>query len=301
MKEKKRNQNRILLYTVLISLLLHGLIMFVPIQLSRDAREEPMRVVRINPVEIPHEQIVDEIEKSTNNEAPENTRFLSKNNKKVEQETKARNVGPTKNQNSVPPALNPDNQSAQVKGIDKDTMLLSIRKPNAELKTAEKKPEQKLDMSLMERSLASLNPSATDDYLPDVEESNETLLNTKQFLYYSFYARIKEQLRMYWGQHLKKAFDQRYQTGGQPLVDRDLITKLTIQLRNDGELKRVFIVSSSGYADVDEAAVKAFEQASPFPNPPSGMVERDGSVKLRWDFIVQANTGNQIRIFLSKQ
>ena len=112
MKEKKRNQNRILLYTVLISLLLHGLIMFVPIQLSRDAREEPMRVVRINPVEIPHEQIVDEIEKSTNNEAPENTRFLSKNNKKVEQETKARNVGPTKNQNSVPPALNPDNQSA---------------------------------------------------------------------------------------------------------------------------------------------------------------------------------------------
>ena len=301
MKETKKSKNRILLYTVLISLLLHALIMLVPIQLNKEAEQEPIRVVRIDPVEIPRQQIVDETQKPLNNETPDDTRFLSKDNQKVDQETKARLTGPTKNQNIPSPELNPENQNSKPKEIDKDTMLLAIQKPQSERKTAEKRPEQKLDMSLMERSLASLNPSATDDYLPDVEDSNETLLNTKQFVYYSFYARIKEQLRMYWGQHLQKTFDQRFRTGQQALADRDLVTKLRIQLRNNGDLKNVFVVSSSGYPDIDDAAVKAFEQASPFPNPPSGMIERDGSVKLRWDFIVQANTGNQIKIFLSKQ
>ena len=301
MKETKRNQNRILLYTVLISLLLHGLLLFIPVNLVKDKNEEPIRIVRINPTDIPQQQIVDEREKPPNNETPDDTRFLSKNNQKVDQETKARLTGPTKNQNMPAPELTPQNQTSKAQKIDKDTMLLAIRKPNSERKIEEKKPEKKLDMSLMERSLASLNPSATDDYLPDVDDSNETLLNTKQFVYYSFYARIKEQLRMYWSQHLQRTFEQRYRTGQQALADRDLVTKLTIQLRTDGELKRVFVVSSSGYPDIDEAAVKAFEQASPFPNPPRGMIERDGSVKLRWDFIVQANTGNQIKIFLSRQ
>ncbi len=303
MTEKKRKQNRILLYTVLVSILLHVLLLIIPIQLVKDKEVKPVSIVRIDREELPREQIVDETEKPLNNEIPADTRFLSKDNQKVDQETKARLTGPTKNQTTISPEMSPENKTAKAeeKEIDKEAMLLAIQKPDSEKIASEKKPEEKNHMSLMDRSLASINPSATDDYLPDVEDSNETLLNTKQFVYYSFYARIKDQLRLYWSQHLKKAFEQRYQVGEQALVDRDLITKLTIQLRADGALNKVFVVSSSGYPDVDDAAVKAFEQASPFPNPPAGMIEKDGSVKLRWDFIVQANTGNQIRIFLSKQ
>jgi protein TonB len=40
--------------------------------------------------------------------------------------------------------------------------------------------------------------------------------------------------------------------------------------------------------DLDSAAVEAFRQAAPFPNPPKGMVEADGTIKIRWDFVLEA-------------
>jgi protein TonB len=50
----------------------------------------------------------------------------------------------------------------------------------------------------------------------------------------------------------------------------------------------VQVVSDSGVRDLDQAAVEAFQEAAPFPNPPSGIVDSDGTIKIRWDFILEA-------------
>ena len=45
--------------------------------------------------------------------------------------------------------------------------------------------------------------SKSDDYLKNVEDGPQTLLNTKEFVYYSYYARIKEKLRQHWESKIK--------------------------------------------------------------------------------------------------
>jgi protein TonB len=48
------------------------------------------------------------------------------------------------------------------------------------------------------------------------------------------------------------------------------------------------VVGPSGLTDLDDAAVEAFRAAAPFPNPPNGIVEGDGLIRIRWDFILEA-------------
>ena len=40
--------------------------------------------------------------------------------------------------------------------------------------------------------------------------------------------------------------------------------------------------------ELDDAAVEAFRQAAPFPNPPKGLIETDGTIKIRWNFVVES-------------
>jgi protein TonB len=51
---------------------------------------------------------------------------------------------------------------------------------------------------------------------------------------------------------------------------------------------RVQVVGESGVKDLDDAAVEAFRAAEPFPNPPKGIVDADGTIKINWDFILEA-------------
>jgi protein TonB len=66
------------------------------------------------------------------------------------------------------------------------------------------------------------------------------------------------------------------------------VTKLVIVLNGQGNLVKVQVLAASGVRDLDDAAIEAFRQAAPFPNPPKGMIERDGTVKIRWDCVVES-------------
>ena len=68
----------------------------------------------------------------------------------------------------------------------------------------------------------------------------------------------------------------------------DKITRVIIILDDRGTLIRVQVVGRSGVTDLDDAAVEAFRAAAPFPNPPKGIVEADGTIKIRWDFVLEA-------------
>ncbi|MBI2027452.1 MAG: cell envelope integrity protein TolA [Deltaproteobacteria bacterium] len=294
-KKKKINLFQIAL---IVSFLLHIILFLIPLKFVPETAEKLIKIVRIDPEELPQKQIIDDNGTPDKKETPDqDTRFLSKHNRKVEKETRAQNVGPTINNPSIPQKIQPQEESAKSKIMDKESMLLALSKPQAERKIAEKK-QNNIDLPLSQRNLSHLKPSATDDYLPDKEIGEETLLNSKQFKFYSFYERIKEKLRTQWGHNLKSVFQNQNFTNAS--LTKDLVTKLKIQLRNNGSLKQILVLSSSGYTDVDNAAIAAFESAAPFPNPPSGMIEKDGTIQLRWDFIIQSDKGPFIKVFLSK-
>jgi protein TonB len=104
---------------------------------------------------------------------------------------------------------------------------------------------------------------------------------------------------MFWEPELKERIQKLYNRGVD-LPNSDVITKLAIILNKNGEISKISIIRNSGYLDLDEAAIKAFERASPFPNPPSGMVEKDGTVHLTWSFVLQTGIAD-IFVFLSRR
>jgi TonB family protein len=134
------------------------------------------------------------------------------------------------------------------------------------------------------------DPSQTDDYLKDVEMGLQTALTTREFLYYSYYNRIKAKIRQYWEPNVREQVKIIYRTGRSIASSSDRVTQVLITLDAKGELKRIEVITQSGLQPIDEAAVKAFKQAAPFPNPPKGMVEADGFIRIRWDFILEARS-----------
>jgi len=130
--------------------------------------------------------------------------------------------------------------------------------------------------------------SSTNDYLKDIKPDMQTMLNTREFVYYTYYQRIRAQLRQYWEPSIREKVKRIFAQGRSIASTSDHITKVIIVLNQEGNLIKVQVVENSGVYDLDEAAVEAFKAAEPFPNPPKGMIEDDGTIKIRWDFILEA-------------
>src|SRR5690606_20044794 len=133
-----------------------------------------------------------------------------------------------------------------------------------------------------------LAPSQSDDHLKQVKSGLQTLLSTREFVYYSYYKRIKDQIRQHWEPGVREKVKIIYKQGRNIASAKDRVTQLLVTLDRDGTLIRVDVLGPSGVIDLDAAAVEAFESAAPFPNPPDGIVEADGTIKIRWDFVLEA-------------
>jgi TonB family protein len=130
--------------------------------------------------------------------------------------------------------------------------------------------------------------SASNDYLDNVKDGDRTLLNTKEFVYFSYYRRIRQKLEVAWNSKLRGTLDT-YTYGGRRLAnDRNYITGVVVVLDRFGKITAVKVLQNSGARDLDDAAVGAFNAAGPFPDPPAGLVDKDGQIKIRWDFILQS-------------
>lgn len=232
-----------------------------------------------------------------NDQRPEESKYLSKNNNKVKEETRAPVVGTPRQAPPPSPRLQRPLKSNEKKSDD--TNLLALKKPDAEPKKIEmKQPTWEELTQLAPLTSKPTRPSATDDYLPDTTVGTKTALNTREFLFYSYYARIKERLRMYWAPSLRPLLSRLYHQGRE--FDRgELITKVRVTLNKEGSLNSIRVLKGSGISKVDQVAVAAFEKAAPFPNPPSGMVDKDGKVRLRWDFILTTGRGPALRVYRS--
>jgi len=273
MKKSLKKQKKFIIF-ILLSLLLHIAFFRVNLPTFAPPPKAPMIVERITlPPEQEKKQVVSQPAPSQDVTPPKDSQYLSKENQTVKEETKAIQVAKPKN--STPST--PKKKTLTMADLGLKPIPQPSRKPS------HYRP-----------------PSSTDDYLPNIKEGPETALNTREFKFYSYFERIKDRLRMYWEPELTQRV-QRIYAQGKDIGDQDLITKLTIVLNKKGELSKIKIIRNSGVEDVDSAAVKAFELAAPFPNPPSGMVDQDGNVYLTWSFIVQTQGLSNIFVFLSRR
>src|SRR6185312_4846396 len=56
-------------------------------------------------------------------------------------------------------------------------------------------------------------PSQSNDFLKDTPPSLETLLNTREFVYYTYYQRIRSQIRQYWEPCIRRKVEKIFASG----------------------------------------------------------------------------------------
>lgn len=238
------------------------------------------------------QQIVEQKD-SANDEVDEKAKFLSAKNQKVVKETRAANSGDFKNASRAgktaqaqppqpPPVKTPPAPNLPPVKMENGLPSLSSLKP--QMNIAPQPPVQPGEEG------ESAEASATDDYLKDVETGLQTMLSTREFVYYSYYARIKERIKQHWEPNIRDRVKMIFRQGRTIASAKDHITQVVITLNKEGELIRVEVVTPSGVEALDDAAVQAFRAAQPFPNPPKGLIEDDGTIRIRWDFVLEASS-----------
>ncbi|RKI08699.1 energy transducer TonB [Corallococcus sp. AB030] len=152
--------------------------------------------------------------------------------------------------------------------------------------------------------LATLMPSqaamdkvvgaAPNDMLRDQEEGDGTFLNTREWKYASFFNRVKQSVGMHWNPN--EQLRMRDPTGN-IYSGRDRQTLLTITLDERGAVKDIQVEKSSGLDFLDMEAVASFKRAQPFPNPPSGLLSQDATVRFQFGFFLEMGGGPRMRLF----
>ena len=246
-------------------------------------------------------QIVQSDEQLKSEKAPDPKKqktFLSKHNQVVDRNTRAKRVGKFKN--VLKEGLFADNKKSahakqkkpSVKNLFK---LVDDSIPKRELASLSPTTRSPASIGPMNRGKLGDGFSATDDYLEDVAIGANTLLNTYEFKYFSFYSRIRDQVADLWKGEVRSLFPK--------LVDRGEIigrsvkkTLLSITLSNEGKVLDAKLKGSSGIEDLDGIAVNSFKQASPYPHPPRELIDKNGRVSIDWSFVVVSDGGSQYSV-----
>lgn len=244
--------------------------------------------------------IVETDSKTANEQLNEKAKFLSEKSNTVDRETRAKvgkkflNSQQTANSQAIPeqkaqPVTKPVQAQAKTKAqpqlFDSGFDAYATLNKAQELK-ALPAPQQKNSRNLA--SAQNSQASSTNDHLENVKDDLMTKLNTREYKYYGYYNRIKTQLNDWWVPQVQQKFTKMMKQGRTIASSENKITKLIIILNSAGNLVKVQVMGESGVRDLDDAAVEAFRQAAPFPNPPKGMMENDGTVKIRWDCVVES-------------
>jgi TonB family protein len=258
---------------------------------------------QIELVDLDKKQVVDQAKESIDETPPDETDFVSINDQTVKEQTKAQRSGEF--QNSVErPAMQASQNTAPMisaeellkSGAQKpqrpvDEMDLGLKGLSSSLNpntVAQRRSQQMQRANLAAGTqVPAQGPSQTDDYLEDVKEGQFTLLNTRRTQYFSFYSRIKGQLRSHWNPLIREEVSFIYSTKRTPASLGVKRTSVQITLDEDGYLEEIALLKTSGNKAIDTAAIQALRLAAPFLNPPKGMLEKDKKIRIFWDFVLE--------------
>lgn len=299
---------------LILSLLLHLAVAFLPRFLPvphQNFERIELTVIDAPPPDVqvpakPEEKLRIADQDKVNEEIDDKAKFLSSHNQKVLRQTVARKRGEFKNVRQNQPAGDGAPEKAAeknlfkaflpkldvVKTIDARDEMERRFEEDPEFRKQAQANRAKEQEAMKREEKPSLSPggeaSQTLDYIKELDPGLETLLSTKEFKYYTYFSRIRKQLNHHWTPRVRQKVAQIYKQGRSIASSTNVVTRCLVTLDRTGRLIRVQIIGLSGVVELDEAAVEAFRAAAPFPNPPSGMVDPDGTIKIRWDFILEA-------------
>jgi TonB family protein len=225
-----------------------------------------------------------------NNNEKVDTAFLGKKNNKVNRQTRAANTGKFKTA-GIGKRDGSLTKQETVKNIKKKKKVVSLKdlgfksNPLDYSEKEFKKVSSSARKGLANGHKANKGLGQSNDFIEDIPLGDFTKLNTQEFEFYGFYDRIRQKLEQFWGRNIEEQSDKIFKEGRAIASDTNHITALEIEINSVGEIVKVDIKSASGIRELDSAAIDTFNQAGPFPNPPSKML-KGGRAKIKWSFVV---------------
>lgn len=267
--------------TLIISLIVHGLIIWALFRLPSvdlQTTKVPVEIVIEEPSHhdqktfVPETKTPDDLLTRANSQA----KFLSKLTQRVREEMKARLSGPTENRRLEP---TPPGQANS-----KRLAMSDLRIQDGEVPGGRSADETTTGI----RSQIRIGQSSLGEYIPNLKEGSITALNTDQFTYYSFFARVGEAIRYRWVQRVRNFVGAQSVFQMNVLARQSRTTEVEITLASQGgAVVNTAVVKSSGYPELDRAAIEAFLEASPLQNPPAELAGSDGTIRLQYGFRVE--------------
>lgn len=254
---------------IFLSIALHAAFVFAMFFHAQKVDKKPEPIVELEYIESPQpvrkkivrvrpQQIVEQ-ENRVNDKVDKKTNLLSAFNQQTQKETQAKARGKFKNVT----------KAAGHKEVHKD-ITSDFALPKGEAGAGEGK-------------------SATSDYLEDIETGMKTVLNTREFTYYTYYNKIRAALEKHWEPKVRHKVTIIHKKNNRELASLPAggqVTQILVTLDRHGGLLKVDILRESGVEAFDAAAKEAFREAAPFPDPPPGIVEVNGTIRIRWDFVL---------------
>ncbi len=192
----------------------------------------------------------------------EKTKYLGERTQRVEKQSRANRFG-------------------SVEGSEKLGTEKSSRQKKTEnfelIKGLWKLPEE-LNTEVKGKTVLSGSMDALDD---TIAVSNQTLLNTDEYLYASFFNRIKREIGPRW-----EPMVQDYLQTTLVLIDGVYSTRCVFWLNREGVLQKVEVKESSGVKELDNIAVNSIRNLAFFPNPPDTLLDSEGMHRVELGFLV---------------
>lgn len=248
-----------------LSFIIHISLMFLYLpKVEKEKKKQVTEAERVLKVYLKTKKQIVRSEESKDREIKENS-FLSDKTRSFERESVAKRISPFQGGGS----------GSSTPKTKKEITLsdLGFKKTNDLYKTTA--PEKSRGES-----------SATNDHIKDIPLGDHTYLNTVEYKYYGFYFRIRQRLEQFWGRSIHETAMKLVEEKRQIRRDDEHITALRIELDHEGNITAIKVVGTSGVRELDDAAIRAFNEAGPFPNPPKGLVVK-GKVTLEWGFVVK--------------
>jgi TonB family protein len=138
-------------------------------------------------------------------------------------------------------------------------------------------PNLKPTKDVLERALGGGNV----DHLDDVAEGDETALNAKRWIHATFFNRLKRSVAQNWD---PASVWRRRDPTGQVYGFKTRVTEVRVSLSPRGDLAKIVVTAPSGVTELDDEAVRAFQHAAPFVNPPKELASSDGLITFGFSF-----------------
>jgi TonB family protein len=227
---------------------------------------------------------------------PQDARFESDRNIRVEKESRARKTSPL-----ARPGEGMTTNSAPLPAKTRESPPQTQPKPKYLLPLSRLGVKYRLPPPISPQPLPPLaqNPSAPGASIPggpgsqwvdspELPFSGQNVLNAQESIYYSFYARLYDAIAPIWQSQIQ-ALSYR-----KKVAQGTYTTAIELILDSEGGLLGAEVLQSSTINEFDAVAQNAWRRINRFPNPPAGLITQKREVRTVWTFRVHVGPDFQL-------